>query len=220
MPAIQGYNAALLMSSPPSVALASNFALQDSGDHTTFLVSAANSAYRYWDTSSVFTFQTAPDGSTWSNTTPKVVQYLGGKVTFASAVSGATPSARVTAGNYFPYGLLAQITAWSFDGQMSFADNTVMTGQIGGGGGSPFKTFQPMQLEGAFSVTKFWVPESSVPFAQYLTSATPLVLSGVEATGNRYEGMCFLKKGSIKTDVTKLVDEALDLQLSGQFYPV
>lgn len=220
MAAIAGYNASLLISSPPSVALAANFALQDSGDHTTFVVSAVNSAYRYWDRNTAMTFQTSPDGTTWTTVTPANIQHVGGKVTFASAVTGATPSARVTAGNYFPYGLLANITQWAFDGEMSFADATYMTGTINGGGGNPFKVYQPMQLMGSFSVTKFWIPESSLPMVQYLTAGTPLILSGVEATGNRYEGYCFDKKLQIKSDVSKLVDQTLDFQLSGSFYMV
>jgi hypothetical protein len=220
MVAIAGYEAALLISSPPSVALPADLALQDSGDHQTFVVSASASAYRYWDPSVPMTFQTAPDGATWSNVTPATVQYVGGKIVLAAPISGTLPSARVTAGNYYPYAVLANVTQWTFDGQMNFADNTTMSGGINGGSSNPFKTFQPMLLEGSFSLTKFWVPESSLPLFTYLTSGQPLILSGVEATGNRYEGYCYDKKMQLKSDVSKLLEQTIDLQVSGNFYQV
>ncbi len=220
MAAIQGYEASLLISSPPSLALPADLALQDSGDHTTFVISSANAAYRYWDPSVPMTFQTAPDGVTWSNATPATIQYVGGIIVLAAPLAGVTPSARVTTGNYYPYAVLAQITQWTFDGQMTFADNTTMTGGINGGGGSPWRTFQPILLDGSFSVTKFWIPETALSLVQYITTGQILILSGVEATGNRYEGYCYDKKMQLKQDISKLVEQTLDLQVSGNFYQV
>lgn len=220
MSALAGYQGALLISSPPSVSLPTNMALVDSGDHTTFLVSTGNAAYRYWDRSVAMTFQTAPDGVTWSNATPAVIQHVGGKVTFAAPVSGATPSARVTAGNYYPYALLANVTSWNFDGQMGMADTTSLSGATGGGSGSAAKTFQPLLLEGTLTFNKFWVPESSVGFFSYITAGTLLMVSCVAGTGNRYEGYVYDKKMSLKTDVSKLVEEALEFQITGNFYAV
>ena len=218
MTAIRGYNASLLITSQPSVNLPSNMSLQDTGDHQTFVVSSANASYRYWDRLASFTFQTSGDGATWANATPSTIQMVGGKIMFPSAVTGATPSARVTSGKYFPYAVLANITQWSFDGQRNFADATAMSGGINGGGGNPAKIFVPLQIEGTFSVTKFWVPETSESYVAYLTAGTPLILSGVEETGNRYEGYCYDKKLSLKVDNAKLNEHTLEFQLDGNFY--
>ncbi len=220
MSAIAGFAAAVLITSQPSIALAANFALVDSGDHTTFAVSTGNAAYRYWDKATAMTFQTSPDGSTWTTVAPASIQYVGGKVTFGSAVSGGTPSARVTAGNYYPWAVLANVTDWSFDGERTFADSTTLSGDGAGGAGSPFKVFTPLLLTGTFTLNKFWVPESSIGFVADMTAATPLIISGYEQTGNRYEGYCFDKKLSLKTSVDKLVEESVEFQLSGSFYMV
>lgn len=220
MSALAGYQGALLVTAPPSVSLPANMALVDSGDHQTFSVGAGNATYRYWDNTATFTFQTAPDGTTWTNATPTTVQYVSGKVVFAAPVTGATPSARVTAGKYFSYALLANVTGWTFDGQMAFGETTSLSGAIGGGSGSPAKTFQPLLLEGTIALTKFWVPESSVGFFAYVTGGTPLIVSCVAGTGNRYEGYVFTQKLGIKTDVSKLVEETLDFRINGNLYAV
>ncbi len=219
---IAGYTGAILLTSLPSVALAADFALVDSGDHTTFEVSTANNAYRYWDEATAMTFQTAPDGVTWTTVVPASIQYVGGKVTFPGAVSGATPSARVTAGNYLPWTVLANVTAWGFDGDVTFLDITSMLGDGNGGlqAGAGWKVFQPLLLEGSFTVTKFWVPESQAGFVADIDNRTLFIISGAEITGNRYEGFAYAKKASIKTDVEKVSEETLDFQLNGQFYCV
>lgn len=216
MPALAGYNGAILLTSTPSVALASNFALQDSGDHTTFVVSTANTAYRYWDRSSSFTFQTSGDGSTgWTTVTPASVRYVNGQVTFASAVSGASPSARITAGNYFPYAVLAQVSEWNFDGEWNMEDVTVLSGGASGGGGSRATLFLPTMFKGTFKIKKFWVDESALSVVTYITAGTPLILSCVTPDGHRYEAYVYDAKGSIANSVSKAVSEDLEFQIDG-----
>jgi hypothetical protein len=114
------------------------------------------------------------------------------------------------------------VTQWGFDGMRSFQETTAIQGDGNGGllAGAGFKTFQPLLLEGTFTVTKFWVPESQSGFAADITNGTLFIISGVEMTGNRYEGYVYAKKLSIKQDVQKLTESSLDFQISGQFYLV
>jgi len=215
--AIAGYEGSLLVTSPPSVAL-TNDVLTDSGDHTTY--TEATAAHRYWDRSTIPVVQTSPDGTTWTTQSATLykVQYIGGKIIWNTAQASGTQT-RISSGvSYFPYALLANITQWSFDGEMSFEDSTSMSGAIGGGSGSPFKTFVPMLLTGLMSVTKFWVPETSEGYVADIVQGTYLLFSGVAGTGNRYEGYGWVKKMGIKTDVSKLTESPLDIQFDGSFY--
>ena len=221
MAALAGYDGYLLLTSPPSVNLPADFALDDSGDHTTFVTSSSNKQYRYWDQLASFTFQTSPDGSTsWVDTAPASIQYVGGKVTFPTAVTGATPSARVTVGKYFPYAVIANIMKWAFNGERMFQDATVMTA-TDSSAGSAAKVFAPLLLSGTFSVDKFWVPESSEGYGGDITAGTSLIISGVVyTTGHRYEAYCYNNKFTMNLDITKLVDSPLEFQLSGPIYCV
>jgi hypothetical protein len=219
MSAIAGYNGAVLITSPPSVNLAANIALQDSGDHTTFFMSAGNAAYRYWDNANTITFQTSPDGSTsWGTVVPASIQYPGGRVTFPAAVTGATPSARISVGKYFVYTLLANVTEWDFDGEWILEDATALSGAIGGGGGSRAMVYVPTMQKGTFKLKKWWVDELSMSNLNYITTAVPLILSCVAPTGGRFEGHVWDNKMSIKNAVEKLITEDLDFQITGNFY--
>src|SRR5881227_1715169 len=106
MTALFGGKAQILITSGSAVTI-TNENLADSGDHTTFTVTTGNASHRYWDDTTAFVFQTAPDGSTWTTVAPASVQYVGGKVTFSSAVTGATPSARISSGKYLPFSAMA-----------------------------------------------------------------------------------------------------------------
>ncbi len=217
--AIAGYEGSLLVTSPPSVNVVNDVLTNPSTDKKTWV--EGTSTHRYWDRNQPVTVQTSPDGVTWTTvTTGFTVQHVGGIVTFTVAVAGATPGVRLSTVNYFPYALLANITQWQFDGEMSFEDSTSMSGVIGGGGGSAFKTFVPMLLTGLMQVTKFWVPETSEGYVADITNGTYLLFSGVAGTGNRYEGYGYIKKMGVKTDVSKLTESPLDIQFDGAFYAV
>lgn len=150
------------------------------------------------------------------------IQYIGGWVRFAAPLLGASVGVRFNGIWYFPWITLANVTQWQFDGQATMIENTSMLGDGNGGlqAGAGWKVFQPLLLEGAFTVTKFWVPESQAGFATDITDQTLFIISGATLSGNRYEGFAYAKKLSIKDDVQKLAESGLDFQLSGQFYPV
>lgn len=321
MAAIQGYQGALLITSPPSVAFSNNTLNNPSNDKATYVESIA--ANRYWDRAVAVVVQTeldeiqtltmsgGPTGGTFTltfggqtttgiaynasaatvqsalqalssigsgnvtctggpiNTTPVVVeftstlgftnqatitanstgltggssptvnvavtqngqawtnvasgytvQHIGGIIVFTTPLLGASIGVRAHSGNYFPYALLANITQWQFDGEMSMQETTALSGAIGGGGGSAFKTFQPMQLMGTMQITKFWVPETSEGYVGDVVNGTYVLFSGVAGTGNRYEGYGYIKKFGVKTDVSKLTEDTIDVQFDGSFYAV
>ncbi len=170
------------------------------------------------------TVTVAQNGQAWTTISASnyTVHYPSGVIVLNAPYLGASVGIRAHSANYFPWAVLANITQWAFDGQRTFQDNTSLQGDGMGGlqAGAGFKTFQPLLLEGAFTVTKFWVPESQLGFAADITNGTLFIISGAEMSGNRYEGYAYAKKASIKTDVQKLTDESLDFQLSGQFYLV
>jgi hypothetical protein len=152
------------------------------------------------------------------------IQWLGAVVIFNTALLGASVGVRffTGGGGYFPWTVLANITLWGFDGQTTFQDNTSIQGDGLGGlsASAGYKTFQPLLLEGTFTVTKWWVPTSQDGFSGDITNGTLFIISGVMMSGNRYEGYAYAKKDSIKSDVQKLTDSSLDFQFSGQFYCV
>src|SRR2546429_2381804 len=101
MAPLPGYLASVWIT-PTSSTSFTNLNLVDSGDHKKFSV-PVNDPKRYWDPTSPLVVQTAPDGSTWSTVSPSTytVQYVNGTIVFASVVTGATPSARISSGKYF-----------------------------------------------------------------------------------------------------------------------
>ncbi len=319
MASMVGYEGFLLMSSPPSVNLPANFALQDSGDHQTFQPSTVNAAYRYFDKGASFTVQAEYDdiqtvtitgsptggtfsltfggqttsgiaynalasavqsalvalssigngnvsvtgnaggpytveftgtlgyaaqtlmtgngagltggsspgvslahtqtGITWTTQSAYTLQYVGGKVKFTNPLSG-TPDVRVTVGKYYPYAVLANITKWTFNGERLFQDATVMTATATTPGHAG-KVYAPLQLQGTFTVEKFWVPETSEGYAADLTAGTLLIISGVDRlSGHRYEGYAYASKLTLNVDNGKLVDSPLEFQFTDDLFAV
>lgn len=220
MGASPAYNSAILITSPPSTNLAANFALQDTGDHQNFQVSAANSAYRYWDKAASFTFQTSPDGVVWTTVAPSSIQYVGGKVKFPAVVTGGTPSARVTAGKYFAWSVLAEITSAEVNSEWNLEDSTTFTGNASGAGGNPNTVVTPTVPKGSIKIKKWYVPESSVSFFDYMDNRTPLIISYVAPGGARIESYVWDTKMAIATAWDKLVEQELEFQFDGPFYRV
>ncbi len=213
MTAHHGNKSQILLTSYPSLAL-SNFALTDSGDHTTFTTPVGQAAKRQWDNTASFTFQTSPDGSTWTTVVPALVQYVGGQVTFPAAVSGGTPSARVSVGAYLPYAAVATSTGFSADLDREVKENTVQTVNS-----TPvrFKTYQPGLLSGTMKLMGFTADPTYLPL---VTATSPLVASLVMdvTTGSRVEFACMLTKDGYKTAIGELETEDLEIKINGQVY--
>ncbi len=216
MAQLAGFQGQVLITQTPNVAI-SNQLLQDSGDHTTFTVKVVDAAKRYWDDTTAFVFQTSPDGTTWTTVAPASVKYVGGSVTFPAAVTGATPSARVSSGAYWPYSTMLEVTDWKFSGQRLMKDVTSMKGP---GSTDRSKAFIPLQLTGNMSLNKWWQTELAevTGFLNLITTGARTVLSLVTPANNRYEGYVFMKTGATHIPVADVVDRALQFQITGNFY--
>src|SRR5437660_1134421 len=127
MAPLPGYLASIWIT-PTSSTSFTNLNLVDSGDHKKFSV-PVNDPKRYWDPKATLTVQTAPDGSTWSTATvgTYTVQYVNGTITFASVVSGGTPSARISVGSYFALSFLGDAKSVDVKPQIDVQDATVFT---------------------------------------------------------------------------------------------
>jgi hypothetical protein len=213
--ALHGKHSQIILTSTPALSF-TNLVLQDSGDHTTFFAASADAAKRYWDSTQTLTVQTSPDGTTWTNASPKSIRYLSGSVTFASAVSGGTPGARVSAGHYLPWSALAWVSEWAPDVSRDVKEDTRFTTS---NTPTSVRTYVPGLLGGSFKITGFIVDPttSNLALAQ---SESPLIASMVidVATGARIECAGFLTKDSVKVNVDDLESEELDFQATGQIY--
>lgn len=216
MTAIAGYNGQITLAQPPNVAI-TNQVLQDSGDHTTFTVKTVDAAKRYWDSSVSFVFQTSPDGVTWTTVTPASVQYVTGQVTFASAVTGATPSARISSGAYLPYSTASDCKAWEIMPQVQLLESTSFLGT--GVANNRFKTYLPALLGADVKITRFYVDQTL--FTALTTAPTPLLIVSLytgRTSGERWECYARLKQAGVKAAVAALIENDLALTANGPVY--
>lgn len=212
--AMAGYKAGLFLAAPASVSM-TNEAMTDSGDHTTFNVT--NEAHQCWDYTQAFTVQTAPDGSTWTTASASTykINYAIGQVVFNSAVSGATPSCRISAGYYLPIAFLAGVT--SIDGTVT---GTALDSTTFQNPPSPWKTFIPGINGGTVKLACLWVNGGT--FLSHMTAADLLVLKIYpDSTGTaRYQGYGVLTTDAIKSAVSAVNTEELDFNINGKLYYV
>jgi hypothetical protein len=202
---LAGFLADIQITSPPGVSIPANTALTDSGDHTTFYL-PYNSTYRVWDKAASFTFQTSPDGSTgWTNTSPKTVIWGGGRVTFPSAVTGATPSTRISVGKYFPLASIGSVTSWNAQLAAKSVDATTLKGV----GGTPWEDYQLTTLGGTVALKKWWVDNT---YFSHVTARDLLVLSCLASDGHHYDMYGYFTDASIKDAVVGLVETDLNFK--------
>ena len=205
--ALAGYKANVFLSTGAS-ATVTNAAMTDGGAHTVYTIT--NAANRYWDSNQPITVQTSPDGSTWTTvTTGFTVQYVGGIITFAVAISGGTPSCRVTV-NAFPVSFLASVQNADLQVDLGIEDSSTFQNPP-----SAWKTKQALMLGGTVKLQKYYID------AFFFTNLQQMMVISLYSGANanqRLEGYGYLKNDSIKWAVTKLVEEALDFELHGQLY--
>jgi hypothetical protein len=211
--ALHGNRASILFTSQPGVTM-TNLVLQDSGDHKTFFVPTAQASQRIWDPTAAFTFETSPDGAVWSSATPATVQYINGKITFAVAVSGATPSARVATGKYLAYAAAVGARDWTPDVSRDEKEDTSMTTT---NVPTHWRTFKPGLLSGTFKLSE-WLADDT--YLNLITSETALVASLIidVTTGARLDCAVFPTKDALKSMVNDLDTEELEFRISGQVY--
>lgn len=216
MTAIHGSRGQLLTTSTPNTAI-SNLELTNTGDNLTYRTPTGEQAKRYWDRTATFVFQQSSNGSSWNTVTPSSVQYVGGRVTFASAVGG-TNQARISSGAYLPYAAIGDILNYGFDLERDEHDTTSFTTT-----GTPTRnrTFIPGLAGGTFKISKFLVDAT---FANYLTVFTAdtliasIVLDVTAGTQLRLESYGWITGESSDTTIDDLIMEDLEFRIDGKFY--
>jgi len=209
MAALAGYKASVYVTSTPSLTF-TNLALVDGGAHTVFSVGAGNSAKWYWDETQPFTVQTAPDGSTWTTANPSTytIQYVGGIITFNSAVTGGTPSARVSAGYYMPYSVVARAKSIEISNMLDILDAT----DFSSGG---WKTKIAALAGSEYKLEQWWIDT----FYASMLGNRMVVSAYTGANANqRFEGYAFIKDDSFKTAVNSLNEESISFESDGPVY--
>lgn len=210
MAAIAGYGGSVLLSSLPNVAL-TNENLTDAGDHKTF--NEPTALKRYWDRSATFVVQTAPDGTTWSTAAvgTYTIRYVTGQVVFASAVSGATPSCRILSGAYLSYSTFANMKNWEVVPAVDMLDSSSF--------GTNWKQYTPSLLGATAKLSQFYADNTLVSVVTTPANNIFIVslLTGRNAT-ERWEGFAHFKQSDIKSAVSALITEDLDVQIDGQLY--
>lgn len=208
MGALAGFKADVYLAAGPGVPI-TNEATTDAGDHKTF--SITNQARRYLDKDTAVVVQTSPDGSTgWTTVTSGfVLHYVGGYVVFDTAITGATPSVRIS-GAYLPYSVAGSAKSVEINNDVNledsttFADNGWMT-KIATLAGSSIKLSQ-------WFVDSFYLDNIG---KRLVVSA----YSGRNAN-QRIEAFAFMKSDSIKFAVDALEEESLDFDVDGKVYAI
>lgn len=204
MTATAGYNSQFLVTSTPSISTTNE--ATTTSDLTTYTISTA--AHRYFDKSQAVTVQTSPDGVTWTTvTTGFTLYYVNARVVFGVAQPSGT-QVRFSSAYYFPYAAIGNAYNAEFAGKMDTVDTTYFNT-------SGTKTFTPTLISGTLKCSDWWLNETLV---NHLTARDLLVVSFQTPTGARYEGFCYVSDCDLKTDVAKVIDEALTFQLTDQFF--
>lgn len=218
MTATHGNRAQLLLTSTPNVSI-SNLALTDTGDHLTYKIGSSDEAKRYWDRTATFVFQQSSNGSSWSTVTPSSVQYVGGYVTFASAVGG-TDQARINSGAYLPYAAIGDVLEWAPELSRDTHETTCMTTTS-----TPtrWKTYKGGLLGGSFKIGRFLVDDTYLGLITVTTDdvlVASMVMDVTQSVPPRLECYGKLTKDGMKVPLNDLEMEDLDFVIDGQLYLV
>ena len=150
-------------------------------------------------------------GQSWTTATP-TIQYPIGRVVFASALLGTSPSVRVSVGKYFVFSFMGYADTVNPSLTASTLDVTSFTNPV-----SPWKTFI-ISLNGAtIKLTKFWIDGT---FLAHLTAADLLIIQIYpgQNTNQRFQGYGILTSDAIKSAQNQANTEALDFVVNGQLY--
>lgn len=215
MGAILGRGAQVQLTTTPSVAM-TNLALINLGDNKTFVVDHT-SAKRVWDDTATFVFQTSPDGTTWSSASPHDVRYVDGAIMFSSAVSGATPSARVASGKYLPSDVVISSYAWGADFTRDAKEDTRFTANQ-----TPvlWRTFVKGVLGGTFKLSAYVVDDAVG--IDFITEDMPMIATMFfdVVSGKRLVCAGHITKESLAVAVGDPETEELDFQVTGPVYKI
>lgn len=210
MGALAGYLAQIWLTPTTSTGF-TNLNLVDSGDHKTFNVTT-NDPKRYWDPSATLTVQTAPDGSTWTTAAvgTYTVRYVNGQVVFASAVTGGTPSARISVGSYFALSFVGDAKTCDIKTQSDVQDVTAWQNPSVG-----WKTKLAILGDNDIALGKWYVDST---FEGYLGNRLVIAMYNGRNANQRLECFAFLKDDNIKIDVKSPLTEDLNFTSDGAIY--
>jgi hypothetical protein len=214
MPALAGYLGDILITSPPSVTLGTNYALTDSGDHKTYNNPSGSASQRYWDNTSVPVIQTSVDGSTWIAALNPAIRYVNGQVVLPIALTGTAQMRLASGGKYFPYASIGNTTSWDVQFATKVIDATIHKGV----GGSFWEDTALTTKSGKVNLKKWWIAELGL--IGYLTGSTPIIVSCLTPQANRFEAYCWLSDDKITVASAALIDQPLVFTFTDQCYAV
>jgi hypothetical protein len=203
---LEGVDCDVALSASPSIAT-TNEAMNDSGDHITYLASI----HTHWDQTQPFTVQTSPNGSSgWTTVTDYVMQWAIGKVVFNTArVPGTNAFVRISAGSYFNVTQVDETRGWSlslkanttnttvFQSPGAWARNTATT-KSGSGKLDTFRTDDRIFKEiGNLAVMQLWIDKSA---------------------NIRWEFYAWITGVDPKADATDMVEQAVGFDVEGPAY--
>ncbi|HEX3640201.1 MAG TPA: hypothetical protein VHV10_02805 [Ktedonobacteraceae bacterium] len=210
MAPLPGYLAGIWLTPTTSTSF-TNLNLVDDGTHKVFTV-PVNDPKRYWDPASALVVQTAPDGSTWTTATvgTYTVQYVNGKITFPSIVTGATPSCRISSGKYFALSFLGDAKSVDVKAAVDVMDATVFTNPP-----TAWKTKVATLADADITLAKWYLDITLFP---YLSNRAVIAVYDGQNANQRLECFAFMKSESIKIAVKDLTSEDLDFTSDGPLY--
>lgn len=209
MAALQGYHADVFITSTPSVGVTADTVYNDisanvPGQAALTCWATSLPAQRYLDPSVAATFQTSPDGTTWSSATPDHIE--------AGFIRWNTPLAagshvRIVSGNYFPYAHMGGSNEWTMTPSIVMHDVTEF--------GNAAKQYKTGLLDTTVSVKRFWFDHT---LTDALTGGTLLILAlyvnaSGQPAGPRYECMAYIKDDAVKSAVAGIIEESVNFQV-------
>ena len=205
MAPIPGFKASVYVSSGASIAF-TQAPCTDSGDHTKFQITS--STYRYVDPLTALTIQTSPDGVTWTTITSGYTFFFcGGIIVLSSALSGSTPSVRIS-GAYYVVSQAMQAKTIEIQPTIGILDATTFAS---GGWKVKIASLGDVVYKlGQFQVDNFYLSQLG----------QLMVVSGYSGRNpnERIEGYGLIKTDGIKIDVKALNEESIDIEGYGPPY--
>ncbi len=202
-----GFKATVYVSASGPTTPLTNEAMTDVGGlHTTYAIT--NIAHSYLDPATPVVVQTSPDGTTWTTQTSGfTLNYCGGVVVFNVAVTGATPSCRISSANYITVSQALWATSVDMQTQIDIADISTL-------GGGAWKQKLAIIGDATIKLTQWWVDTF------YISSLGSLLVvviytGSTTSPNQRFQCYALIKQDNLKFDVKAVEEEAIDLESSG-----
>jgi len=206
MAGLKGYDARILAADGTPVAF-TNEACTDSGDQTTYEITA--SAKRYWDDATTVVVE-VDDGGGFDviPSSDYTIEHVGGRIIFAVALQ-PSDDVRVD-GAYLPVTTVAGGTEWSADIETNVVDDSEF--------GDEWENPAVLQGKSGGSLKLKWADEAWFTRLDEGTKIV-LILKISETSGLRFETFARITKDSITQSLTDLIREEVSWTGSGRIYP-